>query len=60
MTQTLEYIYEKAHLILDFKEKKISPWLGLEHTKMITFKPCNIFERVWYSEFILADGKGGL
>ena len=22
-------------------------------TKMITFVPCNIFERIWYSEFIL-------
>ena len=21
--------------------------------KMITFVPCNIFERIWYSEFIL-------
>ena len=25
-------------------------------TKMITFVPCNIFERIWYSEFILEVG----
>ena len=33
----LEYI-KKAHLISDFK-KRISPWLGLEPTQMIS--PCN-------------------
>ena len=32
-------IYEKAHLISDFR-KKISPWLGLEPTKMISFLQC--------------------
>ena len=34
-------------------QKKISPWLGLEPTKMISFLQCIIFERISYSEFPL-------
>ena len=36
-------------------QKKISPWLGLEPTKMISFLQCIIFERISYSEFPLCS-----
>ena len=43
-------IYKRAHLVSDFR-KKISPRLGLEPTKMISFLQGIIFERISYSEF---------
>ena len=52
-------IYKKAHLIWDFK-KRISPWLGLEPTKMINsynalFFPSRIFsyEETFFSTLLV-------
>ena len=47
----LEYIKEPIQY--QISEKKISPRLGLEPTKMISFLQCIIFERISYSEFPL-------
>ena len=55
-------IYEKAHLISDFR-KKISPWLGLEPTKIINscnalFFPSRIRRIIFSKILLLIDSRG--
>ena len=49
-------MYEKPQLRSDFR-KKISPWLGLEPTKVITLEQGIISRKeACYIEFVLPEG----